>query len=417
MSKLMTSAELAATRTMLAPRSRTRGDVTAQWYESSRWSPNRSWIWFPPQSAKKDLDRFTRFELNKRAEALWKNSPMIRGLIKRIVTLVIGKGAFPTPKSSSKEFNEELKIFLRRKFRQPCVDNKKNFGNYQRVKMTAMCKHGESFTVLVSDERTNQDKIQGLEWHRCGGSSTAPSYAGDTSKNGVLSSGSSGAMIPEPSEATSGGDGVEFYDTRFPKQYNFTGMSDPVPENLVVHHMLVERDEQVRGETILAAAINTAHDMKDILDLEKAAVKDASGKQDIIQTLTGDIDPEMMRKLPFGNGPGGFPTPMSLPADQTDRTSYYNTKFQGSPVVLKSGDKYTPYIPSRPGSAWSGFMAFLSNLTILTTGFPPSVVLPIDIGGTDIRRDLEIAQRVAGIMQDDFETDLQTIAEYFIVFN
>lgn len=162
---LHTSRELLEIRGM-TPRTRHNTNIRAQWYESSRWSPNRSLPWFPVQDAKQDLDRFTRYELNKRAEILWKNSPIMRAITKRLVTLIIGKGAMPTPKTSSEEFNTELKAFLMRVFRRPCVDNKKSFGNYQRVKMTGMMKHGESFTVFVADERTSQDKIQGLEWHR-----------------------------------------------------------------------------------------------------------------------------------------------------------------------------------------------------------------------------------------------------------
>lgn len=390
----------------ITPRTR---QATAQYYESSRWSPNRSWIWDPVQDAKKDLDRFTRYELNKRSEALWKNSPVMRAITKRLVTLIIGSGAFPTPKSSSPEFNTELKAFLRAKLRRPCVDNKKSFGNYQRVKMTGIMKHGESFTVFVSDERTREDKLQGFEWHRCSGGGGKPG----SSKNELVF-GNSDSYKAKPSDKTSGGDGIEFYETGYPKFYRFLGMDAPVPENLVVHHSIIERDEQVRGETIFAAAINTAHDIKDILDLEKMAVKDASSKQDIIQTMSGDFDPESMLKLPFGSGTGNFPTPMSLPADDTAKTAYYNTKFSGGPVLLKTGDKYTPYEPKRPGSAWQGFMAFMANLVVLTTGLPPSIVLPIEIGGTDIRRDLQIAQKLIRIFQSDFEYDLQDIAEYFI---
>jgi len=389
----------------MTPRTR---HARAQWYESSRWSPNRSWIWEPVQDAKADLDRFTRYELNKRGEALWKNSPIIRAVVRRMVTLIVGVGAFPTPKSSSKEFNTELRGFLKNKLRRPCVDNKKSFGNYQRVKMTGIMKHGESFTVLVHDPRTKQDKIQGLEWHRCTGGSGKPG-----AKNQLVF-GNSDSYLAKATDKTGGGDGIEFYETGYPKAYRFLGMDAPVDESLVVHHAIIERDEQVRGETILAAAINTAHDVKDILALEKAAVKDASSKQDIIQTATGDFDPETMLKLPFGEGTGNFPTPMSLPADDTARTQYYNTKFQGGAVILKTGDKYTPYEPKRPGSAWEGFMAFLANLIVLSTGLPPSLLLPIDIGGTDIRRDLQIAQKLVAIFQSDFENDLQDIAEYFI---
>lgn len=59
-------------------------------------------------------------------------------------------------------------------------------------------------------------------------------------------------------------------------------------------------------------------------------------------------------------------------------------------------------------------MAFLANTVVLETGMPPSLVLPIDIGGTDIRRDLKIAQRVVAAWQDDIAGEFQTIWEYFI---
>lgn len=386
---------------------RTRGTVKAQWYEGSRQSPNRNFIWQSVQDAKKDLDRYTRWELNKGAEKLWKDSPIIRGLFKRLVTLIIGSGAYPSPKSSSKEFNVELKAFLAKKFRRPCIDNKKGFGNYQRKKMLGMLKGGESFTVKVTDPVDNSDKIQGFEWHRCSAAGGRPEKDKDLTNNlGTCYS------TPRESTKTGGGDGIDFYETGFPKQYRFVGMDAPVGESLVVHHALIERDEQVRGETILAAALNTARDVHEILALEKAAVKDASSKQDIIQTMSGEYDPETLMKLPLVDGQGlGFASP---PADDTNKQSYYNNKLGGSAVLLKTGDKFTPYVPSRPGSAWEGFMAFLANAIVASTGLPPSLYLPIDIGGTDIRRDLQIGQKVVEIFQSEFAEDLQEIAEYFI---
>lgn len=408
-SKLLSAREIIQIRG-LTPRSRDAGAIRAQWYEGSRWSPNRAWIWQPVQDAKKDLDRFTRWELNKAGEKLWKDSPFIRGLIKRIVTLVIGTGAYPTPKTSSPEFNKELKAFLCQKFRRPCIDNKKSFANYQRKKLTGMLKHGESFTVFVTDPVSGQDKIQGFEWHRCTAAGGKPAK-----KKESLYQGNDDSFSAKASDKQGGGDGIDFYETGFPKQYNFLGMDAPVPESLVVHHALIERDEQVRGETILAAAINHARDIHDIIALEKMAVKDASSRQDIIQTMSGEYDPETMLKLPFGNaGDGNFPTPMSLPKDDTAKNEYYDTKFQGGAVLLKTGDKYTPYIPNRPGNAWEGFMAFLSNVCVLSTGLPPSLVLPIDIGGTDIRRDLQIAQKLIEIWQSELSDDFQEIAEFFI---
>jgi hypothetical protein len=410
-SKLLSAREIIELRGMV-PRTRGASGVRAQFYEGSRWSPDRSFIWEPMQTAKKDLDKWTRGELNKASEKLWKDSPFFRGIVKRLVTLIIGCGAMPTAKSSSPEFNAEVKTFLRKTFRRPCVDGKKSFGNYQRRKMTGMLKHGESYTVFVTDPLTSQDKLQGFESHKCCSAGGQPARKNDTLSNGLSQL---SPVRPPPISASD--DGIDFYATGFPKQYRFLGMDTPVPESLVVHHALIERDEQTHGETIFAAALNSGRDVHEILALEKQAVKDASGKQDIIQTQTGDYDPETLQKSLIGGGFAGanFAGANTF-SDQDDprRAAYYNSKFSGSPVLLKTGDKYTPYIPARPGSAWEGFMAFLANIIVLSTGLPPSLVLPIDIGGTDIRRDLQIGQKVVEIFQSEFEDDLQVISEYFI---
>ena len=392
---------------LLPARTRKTGDVKAQWYAGSRWTNDRAFIWQPVQDAKKDLNRFTRWELNKAAEKLWKDSFLIRGVIKRLVTLIIGSGAYPTPKSSSKEFNDELKIFLRAKFRRPCIDNKKSFANYQRKLMRGVLLSGESFTVKVTDPLDNSDKLQGFEWSRCSASGGKPAEK----KDSLVRNGND-SFTATASEKTGGGDGIEFYDTGYPKAYRFVGMDTPVDQNLVVHHALIDRHEQVRGETILAAVLNTSRDVDEILALEKMAVKDASSHQDIIQTMSGDYDPEVFQKSFISDTPGtNFPTP---PPDDQQKIGYYNSKLGGSAVLLKTGDKYTPYVPNRPGNAWEGFMAFLANGIVLSTGLPPSLVLPIDIGGTDIRRDLQIGQKLVEIFQSEFADDLQEIAEFFI---
>lgn len=386
---------------------RTRGVVKAQWYAGSRWTADRGFIWQPVQDAKKDLNRFTRWELNKAAEKLWKDSFLVRGVIKRLITLIIGSGAYASPKSSSPDFNKELKTFLAAKFRRPCIDNKKSFANYQRKLMRGILLSGESFTVKVTDPLTNADKLQGFEWHRCAASGGKPAE-----KKESLTTNGNDSYTATASDKTGGGDGIDFYETGYPKAYRFIGMDMPVAENLVIHHALIDRHEQVRGETILAAILNTARDVDEILALEKMAVKDASSKQDIIQTMSGDYDPESFQKTLQGDfGGTNFPQP---PADDAAKNNYYQNKLGGNTVLLKTGDKFTPYVPARPGSAWEGFMAFLANGIVLSTGLPPSLVLPIDIGGTDIRRDLQIGQKLVEIFQSEFADDLQEIAEFFI---
>ena len=379
-------------------------NIQSNWYDSSRWSPSRMWVWQPVQSAKRDLDKYTRFELNKRGEYLWKNSPMIRGLIERLVTLTIGTGIHPTPKSSNEKWNDSARNLWKKISRRPCVDSNMTMRQYQRIKARGRFKHGESFTLLTHSDRFNCDAIQGLEWHRISG--TNRSAPGVDNYTGVQGNDS-------PS-----GDGIDFDAQGYPIRYHLDGF-DPVSKKpleaidceFVIHHFTPARDEQVRGETILAPAISSAQDMKEILEFEKQAVKESSSHLDIIQTMTGDLDPESFRKVPFGQQ---WPTTQNLPNDDVSKDKYYKIQFGASPVVLKTGDKYTPYQPTRPGNAWEGFMAFLANTIVLSTGLPPSLVLPVDIGGTDIRRDLKIGQKVVSAWQDDIASEFQSIWEYFI---
>jgi hypothetical protein len=109
---LRTAADVAMTDVFSRLQHR-RSSPQANWYDASRWSPNRMWVWQPVQTARRDLDRYSRWEMNKRAEYLLKNSPIMRGLIRRMVTLTIGRGMFPTSKSKNQKWQEAVKNFWR----------------------------------------------------------------------------------------------------------------------------------------------------------------------------------------------------------------------------------------------------------------------------------------------------------------
>ncbi len=368
--------------------------IENNWYEGSRWSPNRSWIWFPLQDAKHDLDRFTRYELNKHARYLYKNSTLIRGLIARLVTLTVGSGFHPVFKSiKNPDWALKAQAWWEKRKKNIHLTHRCSFSQYQRAIARARFVDGEAFSIKTFSNRTYQDCVQGVESDRC--SSMADASA--TNDN-----------------AASKVDGIDLDGDGAVAAYYFRGASHTYTADEVVHHYTPGRVGQYRGETILAAAINTARDVDDILALEKQSVKNASSRKDVIETNSGEIDPEMARLLRYGpNQPGGqFPTIFSLPEDDRTKSDYYRIGFGADSVVLKAGDKYSLVKPDRPGSAWTGFMEFLSNTICLSTEMPPSVILPIDVGGTDIRRDLDIAQRVVGPWQYDIACELEEIVMY-----
>jgi hypothetical protein len=386
---------------ILAPNGRPAVEMAMEnnWYEGSRWSPNRSFIWFPVQDAKKDLDRYTRTELMKHARYLYKNSPLIRGLIERIVTLVVGSGFYPVFKSSNPDWNKRAKALWKRKSRNIHLGPRCSMLQYQRCVARARFLDGEAFSVKTSDETISfEDRIQGVEADRVGGvkGKDINPYNAENVKGYIV-------------------DGFNLNAQGVVTSYNFRGIDKPYEAQYIVHHFTPERLGQYRGVTILSAAINTARDVDDILALEKDAVKEASSHKDIIKTSSGQIDAETFRQLRYGTGDTGqFPTVFNLPADANAKNDYYKIQFGGQPIVLKKGDEYDSYKPDRPGSAWQGFMDFLSGTTVASTGFPASVVLPINIGGTDIRRDLDIAQKVCDPFQLDIVAELDELLDYLL---
>jgi hypothetical protein len=360
-----------------------------QWYEGSRSTSKRSFIWFPVQDANRDLDRFTRYELSKHARYLYKNSPLLRGVIERLVTLTIGSGFHPVFKSSNPAWNKRAKQLWRKKSRNVHLGARASMTQYQRCVARARFVDGEGFTIKTSEDAiTFEDRVQGVEADRV---------------TGVLKPTTSGYQI----------DGFNLNSQGTVVGYNIRGVTQEYPAEHVIQHFTPTRLGQYRGETILASAINTARDVDDILALEKECVKDASSKKDVIKTASGTLDAESFRSLRYGMT-GEAPLVFNLPVEPNTKDDYYRTQFGAQPVVLKKGDEYTPYKPDRPGSAWQGFMEFLSMTICLSTTLPPTVFIPISTGGTDIRRDLDIAQRVVDPWQMDIACEMDEIVDYLL---
>jgi capsid protein len=361
------------------------------WYEGTHQSTLRTVICSPLQTPSRDLDRYTRAELNRKARHLYKNSPFIRGLIERLVTLTMGSGFTPVFKSDNVKWNSKAKAWWRRRSRNVSLGARATASQYWRALCRARFLDGECYSVKTEDSTVNFEALlQGIEAERvCGIDSTVPGNGGNVDGFRLNSQGIVTAMKVGKIE---------------------------IPSGAFVQHFSPTRLGQYRGETILASAINTAHDVDDILTLEKDAVKDASSKRDVIKTSTGTLSAEQFRNIRFGNGElFGLPNPIPNPTNSDqNRSDYYRQVFGGSPVVLEQGDEYTPYEPKRPGSAWQGFMDFLASTTCLSTNLPPSVLLQVNIGGTDVRRDLDIAQRVVDPWQMDVACELDDCLDYLM---
>lgn len=347
-------------------------------YEAAKSSPARSNISLTVQNAKKDINKFTRHELLRKARYLYRNSPIIRGLIERLVTYCIGTGLHPTPNTSDTDWNDRALKAWKGWASQPDLESRLPFSVIQTVLFRSMLVDGDIFSLLTFGD-SGRPRIQLVESQDI----THNNRAKGDDPDGVLLNEISGR----------------------PEAYLWKG-EERISSDTIVQHYIPERPGQHRGVTLLAAIINTAHDIDDILALEKAGVKEACSKTDVVETASGE--------LPSNDYIGkSYTSSSSSTSDETvDR--YYRESFGPEAKVLRKGDKFNQYQNTRPGTAWQGFMEFLSQLICLGAGLPPSLLLGTKVGGADTRRELATAQRVIDMWQQMFSAQLQRIYEYVI---
>lgn len=342
---------------LLAPNGRpAKAEIVRARYEAATSNNYRSTIPSTLRDARLDADRYTRHELARLGWHLYQNSPFIRSLIERLVTYIIGSGIRPIATSSDPEWNATANA----RWAELSSSIEYLSGLSWPVYTEQVCRcamvAGDCLTVYVDDDEGLRLRL--FESHNVDSQYVSTAILPANTKDGV----------------TTNAKGQVTY-------YVFTD-GKKVPADMAVLHWFPERPAQYRGVSLLASMLNTARDVEDILGLEKAAVKDASAKTDIITTATGELDDESILRGTIAG------------ADDVDRSDYYRSIIGPEAKVIKAGDQYTPYVSTRPSPAWAGFMEFLTQTICLASGLPPSVFLQMKVGGADTRRDLATAQRV-----------------------
>jgi capsid protein len=346
-------------------------------YEGAKTNQTRSTLSLKVQTAKLDLDKTTRIELIRKGRYLHRNSPVVRGLIERLVNYTIGTGIHPSPISSDDTFNDLALAEFKRWSLLPDIESRNTFATTQQILFRSMLIDGDIFAAKV---------IGGMGFPR-------------------LQMIESQDMTSNRTYNDNNVDGVILDEYGRPTTYVFRETQNIDAEN-VIHFMIPERAGQKRGVSILHAVINTAHDIDDILALEKAAAKEGASKTDIIKTASGE--------LPTNDYIGESVKPASEVEGTEEITRYYREAFGPEAKVLKQGDEFTPYVSNRPSQAFQGFIDFLCEQICFGAGLPPSLLLGTKIGGADTRREVATAQRVIDQWQQIFASRLQHVFEYVI---
>jgi len=351
-------------------------------YDAGGDSPFRSYWPNFVQSAAKDItwDRQGLMSLARRWD---QNSPLIHGILERLATYTIGCGLIPIPASSSKRWNKLVARAWEDWSRRPEITDRFSWGTVQRILWRSALRDGDSFLLLTTRE-DGTPAVQMIEGHR------------------IREPNAPATVTSDP------GDGIVRDANGKHVAYKLVREDGVLERRLdgaaVIQVLLPERPDQPRGVTLLASALKTIHNLDDILCLEQLAVKDASSKVDIIKTATGSLSEEDMVKLDADDVP---------PVNQ-DAVGYYRGVFGPESKVLKHGDEFTPYSSNRPSPAWQGFVTYLNDTIALSTGLPPTVLLPGKLGGADTRKDLSSAARTLEAWQFMQADSYQRVYEFVV---
>jgi capsid protein len=353
------------------------------YYEGAQPSYNRTHLMGRVQSARADVDSWTRTELVRKSRHLHRNDPVVHGVIERLVTYTIGCGLTPFATTSNDAWNNLADQVWADWVDMADLQSRTSFSVLQSVIMRSILVDGEIFALLTHG-RSGRPRIQLIESHHVRGGNKETDYQGIR----LDSMGRPEAYLVWPDKAEKA---IE------------------VPADQMVHFWIPERAQQYRGLPILAAGINTAHDYADILDFEMVAVKDHASRINVVKTQNGEMSSEGLRRERFS------PLGAATGDNSQDGTRYYEDRLGADTLVMKRGDEFVPFVSNRPSPAWQGFIDHLCNSICLTMNLPPSVILPMKVGGADTRRDLAAAQRVFEQLQNALLSPLERIRRYVLM--
>ena len=153
------------------------------------------------------------------------------------------------------------------------------------------------------------------------------------------------------------------------------------------------RPDEYRGRSALAAILDDAQDVSDLIEYEKLAARWASSQAGVIKTDFG-ADEELASVLRGDKDQFGNDT--KLTALEPGRVNYLNTG--ESMEMFKSGD--------RPAAAFANFVQYIENRMCRAMGTSARVMLDRPSAGPESRKDLRQAERTFDFWRRQMETQM-----------
>ena len=348
-------------------------------YSGNQWGSTvqtyaRRVIYAPqPDDMRRDLSPWDRNEMVKKCRWAERESSLFRQILNDLCIYVVGDGIKWQSHAENPETARLHEEYFAMKAKNLDVSGK-SFFQSQAILTRAMFRDGDAFSLKA--DLNGEAKTQIIEAHRVGDPTD-----GDT-----------------PSDCW---DGIGFGKYNEPIYYNVykaDGGSRKVEAQSVMHIVDMETASGSRGVPTLQSALCAIQDVKELLDLERRAVRDNGDVTRVIFKGSGFLDEDAASEI------------------SSNHNSAENIASQmgGKAVVLESSDRFESFESKRPNSTFVGFLAALEKdiCSILPYEF---VKDPNSAGGAAVRLVTAKAARVFGKYQNIIiERFCQPTWEYII---
>jgi capsid protein len=348
-------------------------------YSGNEWGSTvqtyaRRVIYAPqPDDMRRDMSPWDRNEMVKKCRWAERESSLFRQILNDLVIYVVGDGIKWQSHAENPETARLHEEYFAMKAKNLDVSGK-SFFQSQAILTRAMFRDGDAFSLKA--DLNGEAKTQIIEAHRVGDPTDR-----DT-----------------PSDCWDGIGFGKYNEPIYYSVYQADGGARKVEAQSVMHIVDMETASGSRGVPTLQSALCAIQDVKELLDLERRAVKDNGDVNRVIFKGSGFLDEDAASEI------------------SNSRGSAENVASQmgGKAIVLESSDRFESFESKRPNSTFVGFLAALEKdiCSILPYEF---VKDPTSAGGASVRLVTAKAARVFGKYQNIIiERFCQPTWEYII---
>lgn len=153
----------------------------------------------------------------------------------------------------------------------------------------------------------------------------------------------------------------------------------------IIHLWEPSRPGQVRELPMATPVLNDFQDLWELDLLEMEAAKIHASRTDVVTTGTGELDPDMARRMRLTGATGTTVT-------QPDGTvAAVKSVTQVAPVVIKQGEKFEQFISDRPSVVSQEYYRTREEKACAGIGIPRVLAFPDSMQGTVYRGALDMA--------------------------